>query len=77
MLSEHNKDHWLVGRIALLAAVGLSIFQLWQPLAGFFPAEFLPFESGLRPATCHLLQANPLMLDFVSGIPGLSSEYSG
>ena len=53
MLSEHNKDHWLVGRIALLAAVGLSIFQLWQPLAGFFPAEFLPFESvlGLQPAT--------------------------
>ncbi len=53
MLSEHNKDHWLVGRIALLAAVGLSIVQVWQPLAGFFPAEFLPFESvlGLQPAT--------------------------
>jgi len=54
MLVQNNKnDHWLIARIALLAAVGLSIFQLWQPLAGFFPAEFLPFESvlGLQPAT--------------------------
>ena len=50
---KDNKDHWLVGRITLLAAAGLSIFQLWQPLAGFFPANFLPFESvlGLQPAT--------------------------
>ncbi len=53
MLSKQNQDHWLIRRIALIAAVGLSIFQLWQPLAGFFPAEFLPFESvlGLQPAT--------------------------
>ena len=53
MLGERHQDHWLIGKLALIAAVSLSIFQLWQPLAGFFPAGFLPFESilGLQPAT--------------------------
>ena len=34
-------------------AVGLSLFQLWQPLAGFLPPGVLPFErlTGLQPAT--------------------------
>ena len=37
----------------LCLAVGLSIFQLWQPIVGFFPAGFVPLESifGLLPAT--------------------------
>lgn len=42
--------------LALLAgavAVGLSLFQLWQPLVGFFPVGSLPFEAvlGQQPAT--------------------------
>ena len=35
MLGERHQDHWLIGKLALIAAVSLSIFQLWQPLAGF------------------------------------------
>ena len=37
----------------LCLAVGLSIFQLWQPVVGFFPPGFIPLESllGLLPAT--------------------------
>lgn len=38
--------------ITLLAA-GLSLYQLWQPIAGFAPPGALPFEAilGLQPAT--------------------------
>ena len=41
------------GRLALGLAVALSCFQLWQPLAGFFPPGALPAEAllGLQPAT--------------------------
>ena len=40
-------------RLAIALAVGLSLFQIWQPLAGFFPPGALPFETvlGLQPAT--------------------------
>ena len=43
----------LLGKLAVTLAVLLSIFQIWQPLAGFFPPGALPFESvlGLLPAT--------------------------
>ena len=39
--------------VATLVAVFLSLFQLWQPLVGFFPVGSLPFESilGQQPAT--------------------------
>lgn len=42
-----------VGRAASVLAVALSLYQLWQPLAGFLPPDALPFESvlGLQPAT--------------------------
>ncbi|MEM7080480.1 MAG: hypothetical protein AAF513_17820, partial [Pseudomonadota bacterium] len=38
---------------ALWLGVCLSIFQLWQPIAGFFPPGALPFEHilGLQGAT--------------------------
>ena len=41
------------GLFVLWLAVGLSLFQLWQPVVGFFPPGFVPFESllGLLPAT--------------------------
>ena len=37
--------------ITALAAL-LSVFQLWQPLAGFVPPGALPFETvlGMQPA---------------------------
>ncbi|NNL72060.1 MAG: TRAP transporter permease [Silicimonas sp.] len=40
------------GRALAVVAIGLSLFQLWQPLAGFFPPGALPFEGllGLLPA---------------------------
>ncbi len=40
-------------RIVVFLAVGLSLFQVWQPLAGFVPPGVMPFESvlGLQPAT--------------------------
>lgn len=39
--------------LASVVAVSLSVFQLWQPLVGFFPVGSLPFESvlGQQPAT--------------------------
>lgn len=41
------------GFVVVCLAVGLSVFQLWQPIVGFFPPGFIPFESmlGLLPAT--------------------------
>ena len=41
------------GSLVACLAVMLSVFQLWQPLVGFFPPGVLPFESfiGLLPAT--------------------------
>ena len=43
------------GRVLVVAAVVLSLFQVWQPVAGFFPPGSLPFESvlGLLPATLY------------------------
>lgn len=40
-------------QVAFVLAVTLSIFQLWQPIAGLFPAGAIPFESllGLQAAT--------------------------
>ena len=39
--------------LATVLAVSLSVFQLWQPLVGFFPVGSLPLESvlGQQPAT--------------------------
>ncbi len=49
------KTSWLApsGTLIAVIAVTLSIFQLWQPLVGFFPAGTVPFEHllGLQPAT--------------------------
>lgn len=48
-------DHWWAptGRLVFALAALLSIFQLWQPIVGFFPPGSLPFEAviGLLPAT--------------------------
>ena len=47
--------HWLAptGRLVFILAMLLSVFQLWQPLVGFFPPGAVPFEKvfGLQPAT--------------------------
>ena len=42
-----------VALFASVLAISLSLFQLWQPLVGFFPVGSLPFESilGQQPAT--------------------------
>ena len=39
--------------LALVVAVGLSLYQMWQPVVGFFPPGAVPFETvlGLQPAT--------------------------
>ena len=39
---------WMITLVAAL----LSLFQLWQPLAGFLPPGALPFEAalGMQPA---------------------------
>jgi len=59
-VSDNNEQgvgqgHWLtpMGLLISALAIGLSIFQLWQPLVGFFPPGALPFERllGLQPAT--------------------------
>lgn len=49
---SENTPRYLI-LVASLVAVGLSLFQLWQPLVGFFPVGSLPFESvlGQQPAT--------------------------
>ena len=41
------------GKVVFVIAIGLSVFQIWQPLVGFIPPGILPFESvlGLQPAT--------------------------
>ena len=51
---EDNPD-FALGRWPLLITVVaalLSVFQLWQPVAGFVPPGALPFESilGMQPA---------------------------
>jgi TRAP transporter 4TM/12TM fusion protein len=49
------QGHWLAptGRLVFVLAVALSLFQLWQPIVGFFPPGAVPFEAllGLQPAT--------------------------
>ena len=42
-----------VSILATAVAVSLSLFQVWQPLVGFFPLGSLPFENvlGQQPAT--------------------------
>ncbi|MDC3123353.1 TRAP transporter fused permease subunit [Gammaproteobacteria bacterium] len=42
-----------VSILATAVAVSLSLFQLWQPLVGFFPVGSFPFENvlGQQPAT--------------------------
>lgn len=39
--------------LIVLLAMGLSLFQLWQPIVGFLPPGFVPLEEvfGLLPAT--------------------------
>jgi TRAP transporter 4TM/12TM fusion protein len=48
-------EHWLspTGRLVFVLAALLSVFQLWQPIVGFFPPGAIPFEAilGLQPAT--------------------------
>ena len=41
------------GRLVFILAILLSVFQLWQPLVGFFAPGVVPFERvfGLQPAT--------------------------
>ncbi len=41
------------GRVVIALAAMLSLFQLWQPLVGFFPPGVIPLEQvlGLLPAT--------------------------
>ena len=40
-----------VARVAVLLAIALSLYQLWQPVAGFVPAAFLPFWLEVPGAT--------------------------
>ena len=48
-----NQTPKYVALIASVLAISLSLFQLWQPLVGFFPVGSMPFESvlGQQPAT--------------------------
>ncbi len=50
----------------LVLAVALSLYQLWQPIAGFLPPGAIPFEQifGLQPATYF----RPTHLAWVLGI---------
>ena len=41
----------VVSKVAVLLAVALSLYQLWQPVAGFVPAAFLPFWLEVPGAT--------------------------
>lgn len=54
-MPESHTQNWLspTGRLVFVLAVMLSVFQLWQPVVGFFPPGALPFEAflGLLPAT--------------------------
>ena len=52
-LFPSNRTPRYVALFASTLAISLSLFQLWQPLVGFFPVGSLPFESilGQQPAT--------------------------
>ena len=41
------------GAVVMVLAVALSLYQLWQPIVGFFPPGVVPLEHilGLQPAT--------------------------
>ncbi len=44
-----STPHWLApsGRLVFVLGAFLSLYQLWQPLAGFFPPGTLPLETVL------------------------------
>ena len=44
--------NWVTAKLIAVVAVSLSIFQMWQPIAGFMPAGAIPFEDifGMQPA---------------------------
>ena len=46
------EPNWVTAKLIALVAVSLSIFQMWQPIAGFIPAGAIPFEDifGMQPA---------------------------
>lgn len=52
---KKSRDQWYrpIGILITVLAISLSVFQLWQPLVGFFPPGVVPFETvlGLQPAT--------------------------
>lgn len=52
-MTEHSDTHKSVLLALAVLGIGLSVFQLWQPLVGFLPPGFLPLEQiiGLLPAT--------------------------
>ena len=45
------EPNWVTAKLIALVAVSLSIFQMWQPIAGFIPAGAIPFEDifGMQP----------------------------
>ena len=48
-----------VSILATAVAVSLSLFQVWQPLVGFFSLGSLPFESDIGAATGNLFSHPP------------------
>ncbi|MFT7130164.1 MAG: TRAP transporter 4TM/12TM fusion protein [Gammaproteobacteria bacterium] len=54
-MDNSTKKYWFMPSaiLIMILAITLSVFQLWQPLVGFFPAGTVPYENifGLQPAT--------------------------
>ncbi len=50
---NHPSNRFADPTLFVAIGVGLSLFQLWQPIVGFFPPGSIPFETvlGLQPAT--------------------------
>ena len=60
-MSDRSRSNGLTARVIAVVAVSLSLFQVWQPMAGFMPPGTIPFEDlfGMQPAVyfrpAHLL----------------------
>ena len=51
-MSDRSRSNGLTARVIAVVAVSLSLFQVWQPMAGFMPPGTIPFDDlfGMQPA---------------------------
>ena len=72
-MSDRSRSNGLTARVIAVVAVSLSLFQVWQPMAGFMPPGTIPFEDffGMQPAV--YFPSSPLAFYLGLGVVTLPS----